>query len=76
MKLSVLSLILAAPTVYAVNPEIKHIIVLMMENRSFDHMLGWQGRAEVDGLDGTEFNHIDSQDETSPKVGLADIPYS
>jgi len=23
------------------NPNIKHIVVLMMENRSFDHMLGY-----------------------------------
>jgi phospholipase C len=33
--------------------QIKHIIVLMMENRSFDHMLGFltieQGRADVEG---------------------------
>jgi phospholipase C len=33
--------------------KIDHIVVLMMENRSFDHMLGYlslQGRADVDGL--------------------------
>lgn len=38
---------------------LKHIVVVMMENRSFDHMLGylWQeGMTEVDGLRGTEFN--------------------
>ena len=33
--------------------KIDHIVVLMMENRSFDHMLGFltleQGRHEVDG---------------------------
>lgn len=33
---------------------IKHIVVLMMENRSFDHMLGYLslegGRADIDGL--------------------------
>ena len=31
---------------------IKHIVVLMMENRSFDHMLGYLSKAgmEVDGL--------------------------
>ena len=28
---------------------IKHIVVLMMENRSFDHMLGW-----LDGADGRQ----------------------
>ena len=39
--------------------EIQHIVVLMMENRSFDHMLGYLKRAgmpEVRGLDGTESN--------------------
>ena len=33
--------------------KVDHIVVLMMENRSFDHMLGHlslQGRADVDGL--------------------------
>jgi phospholipase C len=35
-------------------PEIKHIIVLMMENRSFDHLFGF--RAGVDGLKGDEIN--------------------
>ena len=39
--------------------EIKHIVVLMMENRSFDHMLGYlkqDGIPEVNGLDLDEFN--------------------
>ena len=39
--------------------EIKHIVVLMMENRSFDHMLGYlktSGMPEVNGLTGTETN--------------------
>jgi phospholipase C len=38
---------------------LKHIVVVMMENRSFDHMLGylWQeGMTDVDGLRGDEFN--------------------
>ena len=34
--------------------KIEHIVVLMLENRSFDHMLGYLslegGRADVDGL--------------------------
>ena len=39
--------------------QIKHIVVLMMENRSFDHMLGYLKRdsmADVDGLNGNETN--------------------
>jgi phospholipase C len=37
---------------------LKHIVVLMMENRSFDHMLGDLKRqnAAIDGLTGNEFN--------------------
>jgi Phosphoesterase family len=44
---------------------IDHIVVLTMENRSFDHMLGYlslpvaaggMGRTDVDGLKGGEFN--------------------
>lgn len=36
---------------------IKHIVVLMMENRSFDNLLGWLKRdknAKIDGLTGSE----------------------
>jgi phospholipase C len=39
--------------------KIRHIVVLMMENRSFDHMLGYlrnDGMPEVDGLVGDESN--------------------
>jgi len=39
---------------------IDHIVVLMMENRSFDHMLGYLrkegGRSDIDGLRGGEKN--------------------
>ncbi len=49
---------------------IDHIVVLSMENRSFDHMLGYlslpvesggMGRTDVDGLKGNEFNMIGTQ---------------
>jgi phospholipase C len=38
---------------------LQHIVVVMMENRSFDHMLGYlpqEGMVDVDGLTGNEFN--------------------
>src|SRR5947208_11455792 len=44
---------------------VEHIVVLMLENRSFDHMLGYlslptdkggSGRDDVDGLRGPEVN--------------------
>ena len=39
-------------------PDIAHVVVLMLENRSFDSMLGrlYPGRADFDGLKGDEFN--------------------
>jgi phospholipase C len=48
--------------------EIKHIVVLMMENRSFDQMLGYlkqSGMPEVQGLDGSESNP-DAQGQEHP----------
>ena len=47
--------------------KVDHIVVLMMENRSFDHMLGYlslpapegPGRTDVDGLTGSEFNEVE-----------------
>lgn len=48
---------------------IDHIVVLMMENRSFDHMLGYLnkhgGRAEIDGLRGGEKNPYKGLDYAS-----------
>jgi phospholipase C len=37
---------------------IEHLVVLMLENRSFDNLLGWlyPGREDFDGLTGREFN--------------------
>lgn len=38
--------------------QLKHIVVLMMENRSFDHMLGGLKKTfpDIDGLNGDEWN--------------------
>jgi phospholipase C len=43
--------------------DIQHIVVLMMENRSFDHMLGYLKKPgyDIDGLTGTESNPVDPQ---------------
>jgi phospholipase C len=52
--------------------KIDHIVVLMLENRSFDHMLGYlslpqgeggKGRQEVDGLRGPAVNFNEFDDE-------------
>merc|ERR1719445_1416000 len=45
---------------------IKHIVLLMEENRSFDHMLGFM--KGVDGLKGTETNPYNTSDPTSKRV--------
>merc|ERR1719272_120108 len=48
---------------------IKHIIVLMEENRSFDHLFGYAKKLlGVNGLDGSEFNRINRSDPKSSKV--------
>ena len=59
------------------DPRIKHLIVLMLENRSFDHMLGYSGIPGVDGPDATDTN-LDKHGKawsTSPEAaqsGLTD----
>lgn len=59
--------------------EIDHIVVLMLENRSFDHMLGYlslppaqggKGRTDVDGLTGDETND-DENGTTFPVQRMA-----
>jgi phospholipase C len=48
--------------------QIDHIIVVMMENRSFDHLLGW-----LPGANGRQagLTYLDSQDEAHPTTQLA-----
>jgi phospholipase C len=54
--------------------KIKHVVVLMLENRSFDQMLGFlsidRGRAEVDGLKPGMFNTLSA---TGQKVEVSPI---
>jgi phospholipase C len=49
--------------------KIDHIVVLMLENRSFDHMLGYlrleQGRVDIDGLTGNETNRDGSNNSVA-----------
>jgi len=44
-------------------PDIAHVVVLMLENRSFDSMLGrlYSGRPDFDGLTGQESNQWDGK---------------
>lgn len=50
--------------------DIEHIVVLMLENRSFDHMYGWSGRG--DGLTAALFNRENVADAASAPVFVTD----
>ncbi|CAM8955476.1 unnamed protein product [Rhodiola kirilowii] len=45
-----------------------------MENRSFDHVLGWlkSARPGINGLTGKESNRVDASDPNSPEVFVSD----
>nr|DAD42768.1 TPA_asm: hypothetical protein HUJ06_000998 [Nelumbo nucifera] len=45
-----------------------------MENRSFDHMLGWMKRINprINGVDGTESNPLSTTDPSSPRIFFKD----
>lgn len=51
----------------AVTDRIRHIVVLMEENRSFDHLFGWY-RGTKQGLNGSEYNLVNASDPLSERV--------
>ena len=51
--------------------QIEHIVVLMLENRSFDHLLGYLNGSGVDGLTGSESNYGDPNNQASPSVAVS-----
>ncbi len=52
--------------------EIKHIFVLMMENRSFDHMLGYSNLQGINGCVGQNLSNLDALGEKVPTTPDAD----
>eukprot|EP01018_Ginkgo_biloba_P016443 Gb_28042 [translate_table: standard] len=58
----------------SINGPIKTVVVLVMENRSFDHMLGWMKRLnpEINGVTGQESNPVSTTDPNSPKIFFQD----
>eukprot|EP00050_Salpingoeca_kvevrii_P006263 m.288336 g.288336 ORF g.288336 m.288336 type:complete len:486 (+) comp11952_c0_seq1:1207-2664(+) len=50
--------------------KIKHVVVTMLENRSFDHVLGFLRRdnPDIDGLTGKEYNHVKASDPSSRRI--------
>jgi phospholipase C len=65
-----LFVILGVVVVTEAQDRIKHVVVLMQENRPFDHLFGWM--KGVDGLSGDEFNLVDPNDPNSLKVFVDD----
>ena len=61
----------------AVAGKIKHVVVLMLENRSFDHLFGFAGDLlGVDGLAGDEFNYINTSNPSQGSYTVnADVGY-
>ncbi|XP_076900834.1 non-specific phospholipase C1-like [Bidens hawaiensis] len=59
---------------HQINGPIKTLVILVMENRSFDHMLGWlkKTRPDIDGLTGSEYNHVNASDPTSATLHVTD----
>lgn len=52
---------------------VKTLVILVMENRSFDHILGWlkSTRPDIDGLTGKEFNRLNSSEPGSPEIHVS-----
>ncbi|XAR63331.1 hypothetical protein NMG60_11023236 [Bertholletia excelsa] len=53
---------------------IKTVVVLVQENRSFDHMLGWMKslNPEIDGVNGSESNPLSTSDPDSDRIFFGD----
>nr|UEN74721.1 HRT transcription factor [Silybum marianum] len=60
--------------IHEIKGPIKTLVVLVMENRSFDHILGWikKTRPDIDGLTGKEYNHVKASDLKSDKIYVSD----
>lgn len=68
------ALILFSSPAIAIDGPIKTIVVLVLENRSFDHVLGWMKRlnSEIDGVTGQEWNPESTKEPNSAKVYFRD----
>jgi phospholipase C len=49
--------------------KIKNVVLLVLENRSFDRILGWANyTSAINGLTGKEYNLVNPADPTSTKI--------
>ena len=58
------------PAVPASFQKIEHVVVLMLENRSFDHLVGFMRceQSNIVGLTGDETNYPDPNNSLSPQT--------
>ncbi|MQL95247.1 hypothetical protein Taro_027914 [Colocasia esculenta] len=72
---SLVLLLLTTAGSHGAQQPIKNVVVLVLENRSFDHMLGWMKRSvnpAINGLTGAECNRVTATDPSSPPVCVSD----
>ncbi|CAL0311989.1 unnamed protein product [Lupinus luteus] len=64
----------SSTTSNAIQNPIKTVVVLVMENRSFDHILGWMKKLNpnIDGVTGSEFNLLSADDPNSIRFMFKD----
>lgn len=78
-KAMVLATLLLAWSVESVAPKpagpVKTIVLLVMENRSFDHFVGLMKKLNpnIDGLTGIEDNPINPADPNAPRIKISDM---
>ncbi|KAK8943252.1 hypothetical protein KSP39_PZI008977 [Platanthera zijinensis] len=74
LSYAVLVLLAIACAPAALGGPIKTVVVVVMENRSFDHMLGWMKRLnpQIDGVDGSEWNPSSTADPTAARIYFKD----
>ncbi|XVF56681.1 hypothetical protein PTKIN_Ptkin06aG0140000 [Pterospermum kingtungense] len=65
---------MVAETSSATSSPIKTVVLLVLENRSFDHILGWfkSLNPEIDGVTGSESNPFSTSDPNSDQVTFQD----
>ncbi|CAM9130503.1 unnamed protein product, partial [Ectocarpus fasciculatus] len=73
MKLPSAAPLLLLPAAAAAKSPISHIVVLMMENRSFDHLLGWLKAALSPTVDGLTEGMTTPRDPNDPSQGTVEI---
>jgi phospholipase C len=61
------------PSSWGVSNVIEHIIVLMMENRSFDHLLGWLHEDYNSALEGLTPAFKQPRDPKDPSKGFLPV---